>query len=255
MAKALTVVLLLAATAAFAAAHPSMGKGGIINIMGGGGNGTAEGTATKVFKGPEITVSQGASEAGGKGSSCKCKTDCQDVEKKACREVEVEKEVCKDEDETIEEVICVQRCFKADKVITIGKGRRLLTANTINTMPHMVQGIAKAAIVGGNSTDSDSGNTTATATKSTINLSIPHFGKGAAIGGSGNGSDAGASGSGDKQQQEVCRDVCKPEQKTVKKKVCKKVKNTERVDCRVISVEPVCSKSCECGFIGGHKGM
>jgi hypothetical protein len=73
-------VLLLAATAAFAAAHPSMGKGNIINI--GGGNGTAEGTATKMFKGPEITVSQGASEAGGKGSSCKCKTDCQDVEKK-----------------------------------------------------------------------------------------------------------------------------------------------------------------------------
>jgi hypothetical protein len=199
-------------------------------------------------------------------------------------------------------------------------GRRLLTADTINTIPHMVQGIAKAAMVGGNSSDSDSGNTT-TATASTINLSIPHFGKGAAIGGAGNGSDAGASGSGGKQQQEVCRDVCKPEQRTVTNKVCvgpgsvrfcqsdallschflvpmpacsaqadpstrqpqqsrctaatkepsnscrlhlstlhqlqvcKKVKNTERVDCRVISVEPVCSKSCECGFIGGHKGM
>lgn len=80
-------MLLVAATAAFAAAHPGLGKGGIINITGGGGgNGTAHGFASKVISGPEITVTQdGASEAGGKGSSCKCKTDCQDVEKKVRR--------------------------------------------------------------------------------------------------------------------------------------------------------------------------
>jgi hypothetical protein len=40
----------------------------------------------------------------------------------ACREVEVEKEVCKDEDEVIEEIICVKKCVQADKVISIGKG-------------------------------------------------------------------------------------------------------------------------------------
>lgn len=68
------------------------------------------------------------------------------------------------------------------------------------------------------------------------------------------GKDAGTAApapAAEKQQQEVCRDVCNPERRTVKENVCKKVMNMERVDCRVVSVTPVCAKSCECGFIGG----
>jgi hypothetical protein len=39
-----------------------------------------------------------------------------------CKEQPKEKEVCKDEEVSEEVVVCEKKCFKADKVITIGHG-------------------------------------------------------------------------------------------------------------------------------------
>jgi len=198
MAKALTVILLLAATAAFAAAHPGLGKGGFGNIqISGDANATAD--ASK-----QITISK---DGGQDLSKCDCKDDCKTETRKVCKEEPKETEVCKDEEVSEEVVVCENKCFKADKVITIGhggKGRRLLSANSLNTVPHM--GFGKGAGISGNKTE-----------------------------------ESGA------KQQEICREICKPQTKKSTEKKCKKETSVELVDCKDEVVSKRCVKNCACG--------
>jgi hypothetical protein len=66
---------------------------------------------------------------------------------------------------------------------------------------------------------------------------VPHmgFGKGAKT------EDSGA------KQQEICRDICKPQTKKSTEKKCKKEKSVELVDCKEEVVSKRCVKNCVCG--------
>jgi len=219
MAKALTIFMLLAATAAFAAAHPGLGKGaaGAVSI-----------TTVNTTAAPVAAADTGAAaialplhpkfakfhqqEAQTDLSNCQCKDDCQETKRKVCKSREVEKEVCKDEEEEEEVVECVTKCFKADKIISVGKGRRLLSANSAMGLPHLAAKavLAHAALSQGQ--------------------------------GSVNATQAAPA-----QQQEICREMCKPGTKTTKSKKCKKIPEKEYYDCKDEVTASRCVKRCICG--------
>jgi len=212
MAKAITVVLLLAATAAFAAAHPGFGKGGnfAVNMDGnstaytGDGNATADASKT-------ITINKGGAQD---LSNCQCKDDCKVDTRKVCKESPKEVEVCKDE-EVEEVVVCATKCFKADKIISVGKGRRLLSANSAHGLPHIV---AKAVL--------------AHALKGQADVNAT----------AGNGTESAGG-----EKQEICREICKPGKKLTTEKKCKKTPEKEYYDCKDEVTSSRCVKKCICG--------
>lgn len=71
---------------------------------------------------------------------------------------------------------------------------------------------------------------------------VPHmgFGKGAGI--SGNKTEESGA-----KQQEICREICKPQTKKSMEKKCKKEKSVELVDCKEEVVSKRCVKNCVCG--------
>lgn len=97
-------------TASSSTAHPGMGKGFNMAI-----NTTAvpESNATKTI---------GFHHGGQDLSKCDCKEECTDNTRKVCKEKEKKEEVCKEEKGEEDIVVCENKCFKADKVISIGKG-------------------------------------------------------------------------------------------------------------------------------------
>jgi len=220
MAKALTIVMLLAATAAFAAAHPGLGKGFLGNVAV-SGNGTDSGAAaagneTTGATTIALTHPKFAHHGQTDLSNCQCKDDCQEEKRKVCKSREVAKEVCKEEEEEEDVVECETKCFKADKVISIGKGRRLLSANSAHTLPKIA--MAKAVLAHAVLSQQGSVNATGNSTES-----------------------AGG------EKQEICREICKPGKKVTKANKCKKVPEKEYYDCKEEVTSSRCVKKCICG--------
>lgn len=109
-------------------AHPGLGKGFLGNVAV-SGNGTADsgaaaagngttGATTIALTHPKFAKHSEHTDL----SNCQCKDDCQEEKRKVCKSREVAKEVCKEEEEEEDVVECETKCFKADKVISIGKG-------------------------------------------------------------------------------------------------------------------------------------
>lgn len=107
-------------------AHPGLGKGFLGNVAVSSGNGTDSGAAAAGNGTGAATIALTHPKFGKSAetdlSNCQCKDDCQEEKRKVCKSREVAKEVCKEEEEEEEVVECETKCFKADKVISIGKG-------------------------------------------------------------------------------------------------------------------------------------
>lgn len=71
--------------------------------------------------------------------------------------------------------------------------------------------------------------------------------KAALIGSLSHHGDANATAHAGGQQQEICREICKPQTKKGKEKVCKKEKKTDLVDCKEEVTSQKCVKNCICG--------
>lgn len=155
-------------------------------------------------------------------SGCECKKDCEDVEQEVCKVTTKEEEVCEEVEKTKDYIECATKCYKADKVVEIN-------VPTVD-LSHLSHG--KRRLLESTPVQKADG---------TVSITHPLAAVHSAIAG-------GADKTGDKTEgpKEICREVCKPSTRTVKKEECEMVPKKD-YDCKKEVVDTKCVTNCKCG--------